>query len=63
MKELRGGFGRVTSTAPLRVRLNGDDPGDPTDPPATAYAGLVPTLNQEVFVVTAEGRRLIVWAG
>lgn len=59
-------LGKVTATAtttsPLRVRLNGDPAGDPDDPPAEPYAGLTPTLGQEVLVQNVEGRRLIVWA-
>lgn len=51
-------LGRISSTAPLRVRLNGDT----ADAPAEGYAGLAPALDQEVLVLTVEGRRLIVWA-
>lgn len=51
-------LGVVTQTTPLLVQLNGDT----TSAPAEAYAGLTPTVGQEVAVVTVEGRRLIVWA-
>lgn len=51
-------LGRISQTAPVRVRLNGDT----ADAPAEPYKGLVVVLDQEVAVQTIERRRLIVWA-
>lgn len=51
-------LGRITSTSPVRVRLKGDT----TDAPAEPYKGLTTVVDQEVAVLTVNGRRLIVWA-
>lgn len=48
-------LGRVTSSSPLAVRLNGDTLAAPAQSPRWL------TVGREVLVDTAEGRRLVVW--
>lgn len=51
-------LGRVTQASPLLVKLNGDT----GSAAAEAAAGLALSVNQEVLVVLAESRRLVIWA-
>lgn len=51
-------LGRVTQVSPLRVLLKAETQATPAEP----YAGMTPTLNQEVLVELDTGRRLILWA-
>lgn len=51
-------LGKVTQASPLLVKLNGDTGAAAAEP----AAGMVLAVDQEVLVVLAESRRLVIWA-